>query len=74
MCVGHRQLLIHAVLCLLIVALWLNTERLLLALGQPAKIAALTHQFVLWRIAALPALVVQQDYSNYLVAQKVTKS
>ena len=72
-CGCTRQLLMHAALSVLIVVLWVNTEAILLALGQPTKIAALTHQFVLWRVPSLPALVVQQDYSNFLVAQQVMK-
>ncbi|CAK0824428.1 unnamed protein product [Prorocentrum cordatum] len=68
----QRQLAMHAALCGCIALVWLSTERILLALKQPPGIAQLAGQFVQWRVAALPALAVREDLSNYLVAQRVT--
>mmetsp|Transcript_41208 Transcript_41208/g.116643 ORF Transcript_41208/g.116643 Transcript_41208/m.116643 type:complete len:494 (-) Transcript_41208:316-1797(-) len=69
----QQQLAINAVLVAVIAAVWWNTERILLAFGQPPVIAALAGEFVLWRLPALPALALREDLLNYLVTLGVVK-
>eukprot|EP00930_Biecheleria_cincta_P017153 TRINITY_DN13715_c0_g1_i1.p1 TRINITY_DN13715_c0_g1~~TRINITY_DN13715_c0_g1_i1.p1 ORF type:complete len:462 (+),score=52.75 TRINITY_DN13715_c0_g1_i1:101-1486(+) len=69
----QRQLAIHSVLVLIIGVIWWNTKTVLVFFGQPADVASLAGQFLRWRIAALPALVLKENIANYLVAQRVMK-
>ena len=55
--VFQRQLLILFVLCVPIAYIWLDTERLLLSLQQPAAAARLCGEFMRYRLPALPFLV-----------------
>ena len=69
----QRQMLIHFLVVLPPVAfLWLSCKPILLALGQPPRIVELTHEFLMWRLPALPFLCVSEDISYFLKAQRVT--
>jgi len=67
----QRQLAIHAFLVFVLFAVWLSTEQILLTFKQPAEISELAGRFVRWRVAALPALAVKEDLTNFLVVQRV---
>mmetsp|Transcript_4014 Transcript_4014/g.11201 ORF Transcript_4014/g.11201 Transcript_4014/m.11201 type:complete len:545 (-) Transcript_4014:314-1948(-) len=67
----QRQIAIHAVIALFVAVVWLNTERILIAFQQPPVVARLTGEFMRWRIAALPFYALKEDFTNYLVAQRV---
>jgi MATE family multidrug resistance protein len=69
----QRQFAIHAVMLVFIAAVWLNAEPILLLLRQPSGIAALAAQFIMWRIAALPALALTEDLRCFLIAQRVPR-
>jgi len=69
----QQQFAIHAILCLPIAAMWWWTEDLLIAIGQPAKVAALTGDFMRWRLLGLPFLALREDMMYYLLAQRVMK-
>lgn len=63
----QRTMLIHLCVILPLVTLaWLNAERLLLAMRQPPAIAALTQEFLLWRLPSLPFFALSYDISNFL--------
>ncbi len=53
--------------------MWLNTESILIAFGQPSEIAVLSNTFILWRIPALIPMVIVEDYKTYLNAQHITQ-
>jgi MATE family multidrug resistance protein len=70
----QRQVMMHLLLiCVPVAVIWLATEPLLLFLGQPPEIAALSRVFLYWRIVALPFLALQQDLTLALQAQRVVK-
>lgn len=72
------EVLLHAGVLALIVslplgALWLGTERLLLALGQDPAIVALAHRFVLVQIPALPFFLLFVAIKQYLQARGIVR-
>ena len=68
----QRQLLLHLMVVVPpIAAMWWWSEAILLTLGQPPAIAALTAEFLLMRLPSLPLLCVSEDLSNFLKAQRV---
>eukprot|EP00929_Paragymnodinium_shiwhaense_P036654 TRINITY_DN19610_c0_g1_i1.p1 TRINITY_DN19610_c0_g1~~TRINITY_DN19610_c0_g1_i1.p1 ORF type:complete len:525 (-),score=118.52 TRINITY_DN19610_c0_g1_i1:355-1929(-) len=70
----QRQLSIHVVMITLIALVWASTEDILLMFHQPAKIAALSAQFLRWRIPALPFWAFKEDVNDYLIAQGIAKT
>ena len=70
----QRQVMMHLLLiCVPVAIIWLATEPLLLSLGQPPDIAALSRLFLYWRLPALPFMALQQDLTIVLQAQRVVK-
>ncbi len=69
----QTQLAIHFLLLLFVVVMWVNAESILIACGQPSKIAALSHVFIQWRLPALIPMVVVEDLKNYLNAQQIMR-
>lgn len=67
----QRQILIHfVVVCVPVALVWWYAESVLIALGQPAAISALTAQFLKWRIPALPFYATQRDIEWMLQCTK----
>eukprot|EP00971_Amphidinium_carterae_P261047 5178459-Amphidinium_carterae.1 len=69
----QQQFAIHAILCLPIAAMWWWTEDILIATGQPAQIAALTGEYMRWRLLGLPFLALREDMMFYLLGQRVIR-
>jgi len=67
----QRQIAIHAVLVVFVAVVWLNTEQILVACHQPLTIAKLTGEFMRWRLVALPFFALKEDFTNFLMAQRV---
>ena len=69
-----KRLLVLRLVCALAVTLplWLGAGRLLLLAGMPRDVVRLTQTFVLWRLPALPCLILRNDLTNFLLAQRVT--
>lgn len=67
----QRQLAIHLLVVIAVGVVWYKTEAILLAAKQPAHVAALTADFVFWRLPALPFLVVKEDLKVFCQAQNV---
>ena len=69
----QRQLLFHWLMCIPIAALWWNTERLLLALGQLPAVARAAGTFVVIQLPALPLIPIQMDLTTFCAAQGIVR-
>jgi multidrug resistance protein, MATE family len=68
----QRTIVIHLLVVVpLVTVLWLNTEKMLIALGQPPEIVKLTAEFLHWRLPAIPFICIAEDISYFLKAQRV---
>ena len=69
----QRQCVYQWLLCVVVAAIWWNTEGILMSFGQPPRVAANAATWARWQLPGLPAMPMLNSMNAFLQSQRIVR-